>query len=219
MRRMLRRRENNFLYLLIGLLVLLLLAPIAVGRFEGVVNVAFTVTMITGVWSLAKSRFAYILGWTLAALSFLTSVYGLGSSERWVLQVGGGVALLFCGLSMVIVLGEVLFGTHLTVNRMAGAVCVYLLLGLSWAFVYGFVALASPGSFTGLPSESAEQHFLGLLYYSYVTLTTLGYGDITPVSHLARALAYLEAIAGVMYVAILVASLIGTQGAEKKTGS
>jgi len=217
MRPVLRRNENNFLYLLIGLLVILLLAPIGVGRFEGIVNLAFTVTMMTGVWSLAKKRRAYILGWILGSLSLLISLADLASARPWLLPLGGGVALLFCALSMTIVLGEVLFGTHLTVNRMAGAVCVYLLLGLSWAFVYGFVFLAAPGSFTGVASESLEGQFLTLVYYSFVTLTTMGYGDITPASHLARALAYLEAIAGVMYVAILVASLIGSR--DPRTGT
>jgi len=216
MQAMLRRNENNFLYLLIGLLVVLLLAPIGVGRFEGIVNLAFTLTMVTGVWSLAKSRSAYIVGWILGSLSLLISVFDLASAGPWLLPLGAGVALLFCGTSMVIVLGEVLFGPHLTVNRMAGAVCVYLLLGLSWAFVYGFIFLAAPGSFEGIPPESPEGQFLTLVYYSFVTLTTMGYGDITPVSHLARALAYLEAVTGVMYVAVLVASLIGS--ADPRTG-
>ena len=55
---------------------------------------------------------------------------------------------------------------------------------------------------------------LSMLYYSFVTLTTLGYGDISPVSHVAHALSYLEAVAGVMYMAILVASLIGSFAAS-----
>ena len=80
-----------------------------------------------------------------------------------------------------------------------------------WAIVFKFLTLVDPGAFNGLDGGS-DQSFLQLLYYSFVTLTTLGYGDISPVSPVARALAYLEAVSGVMYVAILVASLVGSFG-------
>ncbi len=90
-----------------------------------------------------------------------------------------------------------------------GAVCVYLLMGLIWALLYLLIAQTIPGAFSGLEQLNWYENFSAVAYYSFVTLTTLGYGDITPVAPLARFLAYMEAVAGVFYMAILVASLIG----------
>ncbi len=209
--------RNNFLYLLLGLLVILLLAPIASGRFDNVVNLAYIGTLLLGVWSLAKNRWAYILGWALALLSLAVGGVQLSIESRLPFLIGKVIAFAFCLLSMIIVLGEVLFGKSVDANRVAGSVCVYLLLGLNWAFVYSFLYVVDPTSFVGL-AENPGDDFLSLLYYSFVTLTTLGYGDISPGTPIARALAYLQAVSGVMYVAILVASLIGSfsHGAEQR---
>ncbi len=209
--------RNNFLYLLLGLLVLLLLAPIASERFDNVVNLAYIGTLLLGVWSLAKNRWAYILGWALALLSLAVGGVQLSIESRLPFLIGKVIAFAFCLLSMIIVLGEVLFGKSVDANRVAGSVCVYLLLGLNWAFVYSFLYVVDPASFVGL-AETPGDDFLSLLYYSFVTLTTLGYGDISPGTPIARALAYLQAVSGVMYVAILVASLIGSfsHGAEQR---
>ena len=209
--------RNNFLYLLLGLLVILLLAPIASGRFDNVVNLAYIGTLLLGVWSLAKNRWAYILGWALALLSLAVGGVQLSIESRLPFLIGKVIAFAFCLLSMIIVLGEVLFGKSVDANRVAGSVCVYLLLGLNWAFVYSFLYVVDPTSFVGL-AETPGDDFLSLLYYSFVTLTTLGYGDISPGTPIARALAYLQAVSGVMYVAILVASLIGSfsHGAEQR---
>jgi hypothetical protein len=106
-------------------------------------------------------------------------------------------------------------------NRIAGAISIYMLIGLIWSCLYFFVSLIEPQAFNGLPDLSTDDvrnvnaAFMDLLYYSYVSLSTLGYGDITPVSRAAQSLAYLEAICGVMYVAVLVAALVGSYGNKR----
>jgi len=206
---MLPRKGNNFFFLLFGLLITLLLAPIVAGRWDGVVTLAFSGTLVVSVWSLARTKWAYVAGWILAVVSVVIGAMDIGFNQPALMAISGGVALTFCLVSMTIALREVVSDTGVDANRIAGAVSVYLLLGLNWAFVYMFLRLADPGAFTGLQAEASEP-FLHLLYYSFVTLTTLGYGDISPVSPVARSLAYLEAVSGVMYVAILVASLVGS---------
>ncbi len=210
-------RRNNFFYLLLGLLIILLAAPIASGRFGRLVNLAYVGTLLLGVWSLATNRWAYIGGWALALLSVAVGTVQLSIDSSVPFLIGRVIAFAFCMLSLLIVLGEVLFGESVDSNRIAGSVCVYLLLGLNWAFVYSFLYGIDPTSFVGLP-EDTDEFFLNLLYYSFVTLTTLGYGDISPGPPVARALAYLQAVSGVMYVAILVASLIGSfsRGARQR---
>ena len=101
---------------------------------------------------------------------------------------------------------------------MIGALCLYLLLGVLWTILFAFVELARPAAFhyaKDVPGDALEN----FMYYSFVTLTTLGYGDLTPVHPVARTLAYLEAVVGQLYIAVLVASLVGryAAGLESRT--
>ena len=105
-------------------------------------------------------------------------------------------------------------------NKIIGAICIYMLIGIIWAFGYLVVEFLFPGSFSNLEEELWQENLEELLYYSMVTLTTLGYGDITPQQPLARFLAYMEAVVGIFYTTILVASLIGMRLAHYgETGS
>ena len=104
---------------------------------------------------------------------------------------------------------QILFSGRITTNKLVGSVCIYLLLGLIWGLIYLLIAHVSPDAFKGLTLSSDLSDTWEYIYYSFVTLTTLGYGDISPVNAYARVLAYLEAIAGQLYIAILVASLVG----------
>jgi len=98
-----------------------------------------------------------------------------------------------------------------------GALCTYLLLGITWAQIYMFIYSLDPYSFSFGPglslSENLQQTFI---YYSYVTLSTLGYGDITSISAPAHTFSWLEAITGQAYLAILIAELVGQHIAQKK---
>ena len=113
---------------------------------------------------------------------------------------------MFCALSAWIALRDIFSGDGaITGNQITGAVCVYLLFGVIWVIAYQLVEMFSPGSVKGLESYQSGQP---LLYYSLVTLTTLGYGDIVPVRPAALALAYTEAVFGQIYLAVLVAGLV-----------
>ena len=92
-----------------------------------------------------------------------------------------------------------------------GAICVYFLIGLIWADVFFILETLQPGSFQ-IPPEQVGQATLD--YFSYVTLTTLGYGDITPISAPARSLSLLEAMMGQLYLAVLIARLVGIHIAQ-----
>jgi voltage-gated potassium channel len=95
-----------------------------------------------------------------------------------------------------------------------GTVCGYLLLGIVWSLLYSAVETASPGSFAvpapgGADVAAARPDRGTLSYYSFITLATVGYGDVTPLTPLARTLAWIEAITGQFYLAILVAGFVG----------
>jgi hypothetical protein len=114
------------------------------------------------------------------------------------------------GMLAWVILGQVFRDGPVSHHRIQGAIAVYLLLGMAWAALYELVGLLVPGSFTGTfgTGQTAEQSWL---YFSYATLTTVGYGDIVPVHPIARSMAVSEAMMGQFYVAILVARLVSQQ--------
>lgn len=105
-----------------------------------------------------------------------------------------------------------------SINRdtLFGAICIYLLLGLLWSYFYLLLVCLTPDAFTIDPAKLVSDGELSgnLLYYSYTTLTTVGYGDITPVSLQARSIAIIEQITGVFYIAIMMARLVSMYQSE-----
>ena len=120
-------------------------------------------------------------------------------------------AVPFYVFTTVIVFSRVLNATTVTSDTLYGAVCVYMLMALTWAGLYMLIEWLHPASFyvSTAPKPDQGLDWPGLFYFSYTTLTTLGYGDITPVTSVARSMATLEATCGVLYTAILVARLVG----------
>ncbi len=105
----------------------------------------------------------------------------------------------------------VIASDEITSNTLYGAVCLYLLLGILWATLYGFINEAFPGAiFSGMLPDAYHHHkeINEFLYFSYTTLTTLGYGDITSVTPVGRIIAVFEAMTGQLFLAFLVARLI-----------
>ena len=206
-------KQYNFIYLFASLLFLLVAIPLSeefVGRVDAlVVQVALNGALIVGIWTLVSARKWFIVGAGLAAAGFVLTATHLAKDAPFLEYASMSAVLLFWILTTVIALHEVLLGGPVDGNKLVGSVCIYLMLGLIWSVVYVFVHVASEGSFTGVKSTALEDQFLEFVYYSFVTLTTLGYGDLTPVNPLARALSYLEAVSGQLYLTILVAALVG----------
>ena len=115
--------------------------------------------------------------------------------------------VLFFGFTTAVLLYHVLADREVTADTLYGAVCVYLLSGVMWASLYGLVELLQPHAFQASSGQGVTRS--DLLFFSFVTLTTLGYGDITPVTSPARSLAVVEAVFGVLYNALLIARLVG----------
>jgi len=118
------------------------------------------------------------------------------------------VVLIFCIMSAIFILAEITADLKVDANRVVGGICLYLLIGLVFGIAYTILEALLPGSFSKMP-EQAQSMNSELIYYSYVTLTSVGYGDIVPLRPLVRTIAYLEAIIGVFYMAIMIGSMIG----------
>lgn len=121
-----------------------------------------------------------------------------------------GVILTFFLAAAWIVGQQVLLTGSVDFNKIVGSIALYLLLGLIWSVIYTILLEFLPHSFNGIEAQNWYDNFPDTTYFSFVTLTTLGYGDINPAGPIAQVLVVLEAICGMFYLAIIVASLIGT---------
>jgi hypothetical protein len=122
--------------------------------------------------------------------------------------------LLFTGFVVFQFLRFILRAPRVNSEVLCTAASTYLLIALVWASAYSLVARLNPAAFTGLPTGTAHFQEFATLYFSLTTLTTVGYGDIVPVSNPARMLAMLEAVTGTMYVAMLISRLVSIYSAS-----
>ncbi len=206
------QKEANFGYMLAGLIVLLLAGPILseIGDPSSslLTMTIFSVTMIIGVWSLVESRVQFWIGMLLVAGMVLATALEFLIPPLEIEVLGLTAALAFCVMSAVYATRFMFLGGSINANRLAGALCVYLLIGLGFAVLNIMVAYLLPGSFEGVPAVARDIPGSDMVYYSFVTMSTLGYGDITPTRPLSRGLAYLAAVAGQFYIAMLVSVLV-----------
>ena len=119
-------------------------------------------------------------------------------------------AWLIAGLALSVVVARAVFGPgRVTYHRVVGAVLLYLIIGMTFVALYGFVALAAPQAFANFPALHGNFAFAGnLIYFNFATLTTTGDGDIAPLHPYSRSLANVEAIIGQIYPATLLARLV-----------
>jgi hypothetical protein len=121
-----------------------------------------------------------------------------------------GFVLFLTFTSSLMLVDILLRNKHVDADLIYGAIGIYLMIGLAFAFAFALLETIIPGSFSGLQELiSAHATTDPMIYFSYVTLTTLGYGDISPISSIAMSMSYLEAIFGQLFLAILIARLVG----------
>jgi len=140
------------------------------------------------------------------------------------LTVGADVtAIVYLTFTMVVILGHILKmhqSATTTMDLIYGAISIYLMMGITWSFLFMVVEAIEPGSFFIRPEQNLDGilNQADFIYYSFATLTTLGYGDITPVTSQARSLAILEAVTGTLYIAVLIARLVGLYRFNTESG-
>lgn len=175
-------------------------------------SLGFSIMLITGIVAVSHSRRSTMIFGTVAVLSILVhwaryAIFG----PPWV-GVDAIASTTACALLAAIVLMQVFREGPITSQRIQGAVAAYLLIALMFASAYTLVAAYDAEAFAGATLD-LENHnpFERFLYFSFVTLTTTGYGDITPRASPARSLAMLEAVIGQMFPAVLLARLVSME--------
>lgn len=214
-------RQTNFYYLLVALLLVLVSIPLAddldIANARAVRALVFSGLLIIGIWSLRGGGRYFAIGMAFAVVGVVFNVIA-ANVHSLAFHFGSSLALVgFLAVAIAYTLKQVVTGTEISLNRLVGAICVYLLLGVIWAMFYSLADLMQPGSFAGFSPRDDLGWDSEWLYFSFVTMTTLGYGDILPVSAIARGLAYLQAVFGMFYVAVLVAGLVGAYIGDRQS--
>ena len=206
--------RDNLVYLTLALLVLLLLIAVAEQTAAawglGMMQLGFLSVLSVAIWTLRRSHRLY-----RSAVSVLGFLVVLTVGSYWFSNTGlrlaqlALLAALFCEMASL-TFRQVLFTSgSINANRLLGAVSIYLLLGIIWAIVYAGIVEVDPSAFNGTDAGPWAESIPEFVYFSFVSLTTLGYGDISPATPIARFVVYLEAILGQLYLATMVAGLVG----------
>ena len=172
--------------------------------------------LILGVWSFGDTLNHLKLGWGLTIGVVTLTLMTLISDSAFIEHALFLIFFIFCLVSLRLSIVEVVYGGEIDSNRLVGAACVYLLMGVCWGVLFYYLEVIFPGSFNAPLLGSGEQSIQDFLYFSFVTLTTLGYGDMFPLGPVAQTLSYLEAVSGTIYLAILVGALVGAFYARER---
>jgi hypothetical protein len=207
--------ENNFIYFTAALVVLLLISALVDTMPQGegrmLLRIVILATEVVAFISLNfGTRWRGFIG-LMVLLIVVAGSLDEFTSVTWAPVFGLISSLIFFLGIAYVVSRRVLFSGAVDFNTIIGALAVYLLIGLIWAVLYLLTLEFFPLAFNGIERENWSDNFSNAAYFSFVTMTSLGYGDISPALPLTRALAYLQAIVGAFYMAIVVASLIGAR--------
>jgi len=205
-------KQNNFVYLFFSLVIFLFSAAV-IADFPGSVgddifSIVTILMLVVSLRSLKTERTWTKAVYVLIAFSIFSIALGRFFDHQYASYFILVTLLIFFTGSFFSSVKQVLTVGDIDGNKIIGSLSLYMLLGLIWAVIYMLLLTIDPQSFSGVEVSTWQQGFSRVVYYSFVTLTTLGYGDVLPTKHVAEFFVYMEAIIGVFYMAIIVSSLI-----------
>lgn len=217
--------ENiSLITLFIALIFIILFYPLfdMVSSTNLILNLFLSFLLIAAVFSTTHEHKAFLTTLILAMGSFIASWIELFHDNQFIFTTNQLFNIALLAFVIVVHLNKIMTTRTVTKNLLFGSICIYLLIGLMMGQVYLLINHFDPNAFHWSQSQQATfstdhtHQFFQFTYFSFVTLTTLGYGDIHPVARVVESLSTLEAIAGQFYLTILVARLIGLHVSSKK---
>lgn len=204
----------KFSVLFVSLLVFFIIAPLARMQQYRIMPVLFLVLMLSVISILNLHRRWFLICVSLGLTAFVSHIGGASfdvfldaSDNTFIINLVSLTAYsLFLGISIVALTGKIFSEQTVTFETIQGGIAVYFLMGLSWALLYRLVLLFEPDALALVNPAAA---FPDLVYFSFTTLATLGYGDNLPVSWMARNLTILESTLGQIFLIVLIARLVG----------
>lgn len=213
-----RRRVGQFSALFISIVVIFALRPFLDGfvSINILTDIFLSLTMLAAIQSVSETRSTFAIACALAFLYLFfewAPYFGYYSDLRYISKIFGALySVYITSLILLFIMRQ----TEITIEIIKAALCAYFLIGLMWSFVYLTIEVLLPGSFQFAPGTQPNHD--QFIYFSFVTLTTVGYGDVTPISNGARSLAILEAVTGQFYLAVTVARLVSIHLAQHRQG-
>lgn len=181
------------------------------------VTAVFAAVLLSAVFATGRSRATVITALVLAVPTLVMQAINILSESDAIAIPTQVLGVLFIGYTVVLLLVFLFTTNRVTFDTISASLCAYLLLGVLWSIAYSLLEILAPGSFAFAFANSQTapslrfggQDTIFALYYSFVTMTTLGYGDIAPATSPARMLAAFQAVIGQLYLTVLVARLVG----------
>lgn len=208
-------KRGELYNLLISLLLILIGYPFFTGKsLAGVIFAGFfTWVLISAVYAVSKDARRNLVVSLILGIPAVATLWADQFLDNHFLDIFGFLFMTaFTFFTVFCIITYIIKAKKVTGNILAGAASAYLLLGVSWGILYAFLEFLQPGSFMiseNLVRDMTEIGWSVFNYFSFVTLTTIGYGDVVPVSTHAQSLAILEAATGVLFTALLVSRLVG----------
>jgi len=210
--------RSRFLVLLVSLLVAVVVGPLfGESGIGAVVQLGcLTLVFFSALFANRHQRRLFFVAIAVAAMALPVSWGTMLSGSDSMSIARYVIDFLFLGLTVVMILRSILTDYRATADAILGAACVYLLIGFMWALGYSAVERVEASAFN-VPRQPAhvssrtDEHETGFsvfIYFSFVTMSTLGYGDITPTTDLARTVTWMQSVTGQFYLAVLVARLV-----------
>lgn len=205
---------RRHLWLLLSLVVIFILSPFVSPYYYGptILSAIGAAVLLAATYAVSRRRSFLIFALSMSIFSVAMTIWLAAAPSHWLVMIAHGSLVAVIVFFAVAILSYVLGSGKVTWDKIYGAICAYLLLGFAWTFAYSLMEEAQPGSFTFSASSTPHDlvsRVMQLRYFSFVTLATVGYGDIVPVSAAARTTALLEAMLGQFYLVALVGRLVG----------
>jgi voltage-gated potassium channel len=208
-----------FFFLLLSVGLIPLLSEWGFGYAADILQVFLVLAITASLITIVNQRLLFVLLVILFLRAVLRLLYLLFHFNV-MLPPGEWLQVVFCSMVVVVILRYVMQAKEVNNDVVFAALCVYLLFGLLFGFIYFIVEGMWPGSLVhtraGLPFTGGIQ-LSQTIYFSFVTLATLGYGDIIPASEVIRSLAIIQTICGQVYLVVLFARLVTLYGGTSKS--
>jgi voltage-gated potassium channel len=208
---------GRFFSLLVSIVLFFAVAPFLEG-FVGLkmlFDIFLSLMLLSAIQAASQNKLTLLISVLLSMPMLLCIWASYFVAMPQMRMAGFGFSFLFLAYTTLLIMRHIFRTEEVTRDIIHGALVVYLLLGVLWGFIFALLESLRPGSFE-IPAGLIEENRLLFIYYSFITITTLGFGDITPLTAPARSLSLLEAVFGQLYLAVLVARLVGLHISQSK---
>ncbi|MBU2704651.1 two pore domain potassium channel family protein [Zooshikella marina] len=206
----------SFASLLVALILVAIIFPLIPELITRSVmlKASLTLLLVCSIYVFSHDRRAFISSLILAIPTAITGWVSVSRGTPTFAMLDTFLYIVFFVYVIIRMIKLVFANTVITRDTLYGSMCIYLLFGIWWALCYSFIELLHPDSFHGINAVDGYDVW-GFIYFSYVSLTTLGFGDVVPISRAAQSLTALEAVVGQFYLAVFVGRLVGMHISQK----